>query len=541
MNLDARHLREQGNVLALERRFAEALPVFERSIQAAPSDPRGYHLLGCMLYAAGQVADARAVLDRGLRAAPRSPLLNWARCMTTLSPIYDDMAELKRSRSEFAERLHALEAICFASDAAIAESAEAVGSISPFFLPYQGHKDVALMRVFGELNARIMRAAYPIFATRPTPRWQPGERIRVGIMTGMFFRHAVWRMPTRGWVENLDRDRFEVIGYHTRPEHDAQTDLAAGLFERFVRVSRSPMEWAVAVARDEPHVLIYPELAADLTSQQLAALRLAPVQCTSWGQPVTSGLPTLDYYLSSDLMEPADGQDHYTETLIRLPGLGIVCERDYASWGEALPTADIWAGLDIPRDAVRYICCQSLPKYLPPFDDIYPRIAAALPSARFLFVGTDPDSATILGRRLNASFARFGLSSGTYCRFVGTQTPSAFSAMIRDSHVFLDTLVWSGCNTTFDAVGHGVPVVTLPGDTMRGRHSLAILTAAGVTETIAGSEDEYIDIAARLGRAEKWRRAVRNRLLAAHPRVFGDKTPVRALEDFLADAVARST
>ena len=56
---------------------------------------------------------------------------------------------------------------------------------------------------------------------------------------------------------------------------------------------------------------------------RLAALRLAPVQCTTWGHPDSSGLPTMDYYLSSEVMEPPDADAHYTERLVRLPGLGI--------------------------------------------------------------------------------------------------------------------------------------------------------------------------------------------------------------------------
>ena len=57
----------------------------------------------------------------------------------------------------------------------------------------------------------------------------------------------------------------------------------------------------------------------DELSLQLAAQRLAPVQCNSLGHPETSGLPTIDYFLSSDLMEPLDAARHYTERLVRLP------------------------------------------------------------------------------------------------------------------------------------------------------------------------------------------------------------------------------
>ena len=79
------------------------------------------------------------------------------------------------------------------------------------------------------------------------------------------------------------------------------------LCERFVRGPLSLDAWRQAILADAPHVIIYPEVGMDRVSAQLAAQRLAPVQCNAWGHPDTSGLPTLDYYLSSDLMEPPDG------------------------------------------------------------------------------------------------------------------------------------------------------------------------------------------------------------------------------------------
>ena len=60
----------------------------------------------------------------------------------------------------------------------------------------------------------------------------------------------------------------------------------------------------------------------DATTAKLAALRLAPVQAASWGHPETSGLPTIDYYLSAQALEPADAQENYTEKLVALPNLG---------------------------------------------------------------------------------------------------------------------------------------------------------------------------------------------------------------------------
>lgn len=380
-----------------------------------------------------------------------------------------------------------------------------------------------------------MAAAFP--RQRPMPVRRPGEKIRLGIVSGCFHRHSVWRVPVRGWVENLDRDRFELLGYHTRGEQDDQTDEAARLFDRFVQGRRSVAEWIAEIERGAPHVLIYPEVAMDSASLRLAALRLVPVQATSFGQPVTSGLPTIDYYLSSDLREPPDGDAHYTERLVRLPGIGTAYRPEWASFGDPLPPDSAWDKLDLPSDAVRFLSCQHVSKYLPAHDDIFPRIAAALPNARFVFVVTRAHPTAVFKRRLDAAFAGYGLDAVMFCRFVVGMSYAAFEAMVRASDVFLDTIEWSGFNTSLQALAHRVPIVTTPGRFMRGRHSAAILTAAGVTETIADDVDQYVDLAVRLGKDVAWRRHVSKQLRQGASRVVEDLMPVRALEEFLAEAV----
>jgi predicted O-linked N-acetylglucosamine transferase (SPINDLY family) len=288
-------------------------------------------------------------------------------------------------------------------------------------------------------------------------------------------------------------------------------------------------------------VLIFPEVAADQPTVQLAALRLAPVQCASWGQPVTTGLPTMDFYLSGAAMERTDADADYCERLIRLPGLGAVYHPHYAAWGDALPGGDVWAGYGLEDNAIRFLCCQSTQKYLPAHDALYARIAKALPMARFVFVTVLTRPAEILAARLNAAFAQQGLEAGRYCRFVPSLSQAGFSALIRDAHVFLDTPDWSGCNTTLDAVMHGVPVVTIAGASMRSRHGVAILGIAEVSETIAASEDDYVSIALRLGCDLAFRSAIADALRAGRHRLIGDLAPVRALEAFLVRAVAEAT
>jgi predicted O-linked N-acetylglucosamine transferase (SPINDLY family) len=194
--------------------------------------------------------------------------------------------------------------------------------------------------------------------------------------------------------------------------------------------------------------------------------------------------------------------------------------------------------LRLPPDSVRFLSCQSSSKYLPQHDHIFPRIAAALPSARFMFVATRAHPTAIFQRRLAAAFAQHGLDARIFCHFVFGMPCAEFEALVRDADVFLDTLGWSGCNTTLQALAHGVPVVTMPGAFMRGRHSTAILTAAGATDTIASDADDYIATAVRLGADSKWRRQVSEKMRQGACHVFSDTSSVRTLETFLADATA---
>jgi len=99
------------------------------------------------------------------------------------------------------------------------------------------------------------------------------------------------------------------------------------------------------------------------------------------GHPVTSGFPTIDYFISSDLMEPAGAAEHYSEQLIRLPKLSI-----YYEPADAPPVGINRAQLGLRDSAVVYWCCQSLPKYLPQFDEVFARIAAEVPDCQFTFI-----------------------------------------------------------------------------------------------------------------------------------------------------------
>jgi len=107
------------------------------------------------------------------------------------------------------------------------------------------------------------------------------------------------------------------------------------------------------------------------------------------------------------------------------------------------------------------------------------------------------------------------------------------------SDLYLDSVGWSGGNTTLEAVHHGLPVVTTPGSTMRSRHSAAILSHIGLADHIAENEAAYIARAIRLIDDVEFRRAQRASTVEAGPRLWNDLSPVRALEAALVEHLER--
>ena len=86
----------------------------------------------------------------------------------------------------------------------------------------------------------------------------------------------------------------------------------------------------------------------------------------------------------------------------------------------------------------------------------------------------------------------------------------------------LDTLHWSGGNTSLDALACGLPIVTLPGAFMRGRQSAAMLRLAGVETLIARDTDDYVRIATRLASDRGWRDDLSARIRGGQGRIFDD-------------------
>ena len=154
-----------------------------------------------------------------------------------------------------------------------------------------------------------------------------------------------------------------------------------------------------------------------------------------------------------------------------------------------------------------------------------------MPDARFVFVDA-PRGRQVKGL-MRARLAE-GFDAGRHCVFLDRMEQADFVALSGMCDVVLDSVGWSGCNSTLECLPLGTPIVTLPGETMRGRHTAAILEEIGETFGVARDEDDYVRLAVTLAGDRALRDRVRAGLVANWMRATGDTRPVRALEAFLA-------
>ena len=521
-----------GSVLQQQGKFDQAITAYEAALEIEPDKHPVRVSLGNCLHQIGEIEKALAQYRDALSCDPNFAHAQFGNCISQLPVVYRSNEELETCRIAYTQALDGIyEHFSNSSIEQRSRAAGAVGFLQPFYLAYQGLSVKTLQKKYAATIRMLMTARYPEF-DQIVPMPPLSGKIRLGIVSGFLWNHSAWNY-FQGMFEAIDRNRFEIILFATRNKPDRETRLVKSLSDGFIEGPKETAEWAKVIREQDLHALFYPEFGMDPMSIQLGCLRLAPVQLTSWGHPITSGLESIDYYLSSDLMEPSNAQDEYTEQLVRLPNLMMHYR---------LPTVDPEpiqrSDLGIPEDGPMFWCCQSLFKYLPRHDDVFPRIARELDSACFVFLaGHGGIVEQRVKDRLAAAFMREGLDANRYCCFLDRLPKPIFAAVTAMADVFLDSIGWSGCNSAMEAIAADRPLLTLAGDHMRGRHTSAFLQLMGMKEWIASDKDKYIEMAVLLGRDGDLRRTISDQIRKRKHLLYRDPKPVRALETFLTQTV----
>lgn len=463
-----------GMALRALNRKGEAIAEFHKAVEVAPDHHEALFNLGVAFKDDGHRDRAIGYFRRLKGDGAR---VNIATCLPAIPPSVGSIDDIRAAYRQGLDGLLAETAL------RIDDPIREIGTVGQFYLAYHGRND----RELQEMLARFYRRAVPSLthvaahcrAERPRPT---GRKIKVGFVSSYFHHHTIGKLSA-GLVAELPRDHLHVTAFSTSCGNDALARLIRTKADRAVALPLDLTAARTLIAGAELDILIYPDIGMDPFTYFLAYARLAPVQCVTWGHPVTTGIDTVDWFLSSEHLETPDGPTHYSERLhlLRHPPT-------YYYRPTSPPPRDR-EYFNLPAEARIYACPQSLFKFHPAFDHVLAECLRRDPKALVVVIdGRDP-------AWMAALRARWQQVMPDVCgriRNLPSMSQDDFMALVGLADVMLDIPQFSGGNTSLEAFHMGTPIITMPTPFLRGRPTYAFYRRMGVLSAIAQDQADYV-------------------------------------------------
>jgi len=513
-----------GVVLQELGEHQQAISYYEKAIQIQPNYIKAHNNLGVILKALGEHQKAISSYKKAIQIEPDNLTSHWL-SMNIFPVIYKNLKEIDHYRKRFENGIKKINQLLDTeSQYTKKQLINAINSSTNFFLHYQGRDVLELQQHYAHLIERITQKIYQEFH-KERKKNISSQYMKIGFVSSFFWDHTVSKL-FKNWALKLDQKYFKRFVYYVDNKFDHITNEIKQHVDHFF--SHTDVDQLInQISQDNLDVLIYLDIGMRPKIQILSSLRLAPIQCNTWGHPVTSGFKNIDYYFSSELMEGQNSQKHYSEKLITLPGLGINYDSPNLS---NIKKPNILN----KSNATIFLNLQSLFKLLPQDDHIYLDILKKHSNCCFWFIRGRKNSVTsIFKERISKLFQKEGYAFEKYSYFHPKCSQEEFFGLIEESDIILDSFNWSGGNTSLEAISLNKPIVTCPSAFMRGRHTYGILKILDIEETIASSKKKYIEIAAKLAGDINFRNSIVNKIKNHKNKLFNDDKPVRFLEDVI--------
>ena len=345
-------------------------------------------------------------------------------------------------------------------------------------------------------TVQLLRNIYPELNYKKQFIDKKKQKIKIGFISEFFCDHTIGKL-FKGIILQLNQDRFDVNVFHS---HKTEKN---NIYKEFINAEKNSnirnftlpeylKDGKKIIENQDLDILFFTDIGMSSEFYYYSFLRLAKYQITTWGHPETTGNETIDYFLSSKLIETENAQSHYTEKLLLLDLLPMYFYK---------PKINQELDENKLNSENFYSCPQSLFKIHPDFDLIINSILKEDKKAKIYFL---KDKNGHLFKKLIERFKKNLGSNFERCIFLEQLSYTDFINHCGHASVILDPYYFGSGTSFHEAMYYGTPTVTKPTNYMKSRVVLGAYNQMKIEDApVAKSDDEYVHQAINIANNSK--------------------------------------
>lgn len=334
------------------------------------------------------------------------------------------------------------------------------------------------------------------------------KRIKVGYLSGDFRRHPVG-MLLREFIERHDRGKFEWYAFSIGPDDDSEVrKQIADSVDHFVDLKDCGIAETVRRIRETGvDILVDLHGWTALGRPEALAQRCAPVQVNWLGYAGTMGSPMLaDYIIADPVALPLEYASDFSEKIVHLPHCYLPVESRVE-----IPAPPPRCDEGLPESGFVFCSFNASYKFNPGLFEVWCRLLRENPGSVLWL--RKPESAAVANLRKEA--AKRGIPAERLVFAERIDSQEHHLARLRLADLALDTGPYNSHSTGMEMLLAGIPMVTCIGNLFQARVGASLLYAAGLTELVASSEEDYFSKANRVCKDPNYLAQLKHRLATA--------------------------